>query len=523
MTRILSSFKSLIVTALLSVFSLGAQAEDVTLSSSTVGNTDCTSGWWSAFSDNVNIPTGKALTLSFTNNTSEYSSEWGLYMNWLLVTSSVKLGGEGYGTATEYFVLRPDKYGWGSRADYPYTSANLAINYVDVLTEWWNTQTWNTAMQGAKTTIEIQRLTNGRVYVTATMVTAANQTLTESYWQDCSADGDFYAFLTVQNSYISDLKATLSDATIGVKTLASISVASAENVTHYFAPDADTAPFIKASAIVTAKYTDDTEETVSNSQVTFSETIAKDGKFSATYGGFTANGVANVSSQTCSVIGATDFTSGFGASKTSSVQVKKGQTVAQTFQLRSDGEGNWHGPITLLHSASASEYGAFRLDNCAFLGTTWSPNAMFGTLSSNWDWGNFLYNLDGSMVTLSVTNNGETIDVKYDVVDGAGVSHYQYFTGVLASNVSDQVDEDDVYVYLTCENAYLLFEQSQTTAISNVKSGSNIKVLGNEIKVEGADNFEVYSLNGAKVNPANLAHGIYIVRTPNATQKVVIK
>ncbi len=523
MKRTLLSFKSIIATALLSVLSIGAHADDVTLSSTTVGNTDCSSGWWSAFSDNVNIPVGKALTFSFTNNTSEYSSGWKLYHNWVLVTSSVERGGTGYGSATEYFAIRGDNWGWGSRTDYPYSSANLSNNYADVLGVWDNTKTWYTAMQGANTTVEIQRLTSGRVYVSMTMITAADQTLTESYWQDCSADGNLYAFLTVENAYISNLKATLSDATIGVKTLASISVSSVDNVTHYFAPNATTAPFIKASAIVKAKYTDGTEESVPNSQVTFSETIGTDGKFAATYGGFTVNGVANVSAKTCSVIGATDFTSGFGAAKTSSVQVAKGQTVTETFQLRSDGIANWHGPISILHTVAGSEYGAFRLDNCAFLGSTWSSNStIFGTLTSNWDWGNFAYNLDGSMVTLSVTNNGETIDVKYDVVDGGGVSHYQYFTSALASNAGSQADEDDVYFYITCENAYLLFEQSQVTAISSVKADSNVKVIGNEIQVDGED-FEVYSLNGQKVTPANLAHGIYIVRTPNAAQKVVIK
>lgn len=41
----------------------------VSLSSTTVGNTDNTSGWWSAFSDVVEVQDGKCLTFEFTNHT----------------------------------------------------------------------------------------------------------------------------------------------------------------------------------------------------------------------------------------------------------------------------------------------------------------------------------------------------------------------------------------------------------------------------------------------------------------------
>lgn len=87
----------------------------------TVGAEDCSTGWWSAFSETYSL-TGdfSNFTLSFTNNNSGEGANWN---NWLLVMTDG--GGAG---SPEYFVLRSDAYGWGN-ADYNGDNISASFNW----------------------------------------------------------------------------------------------------------------------------------------------------------------------------------------------------------------------------------------------------------------------------------------------------------------------------------------------------------------------------------------------------------
>ena len=517
----LPSFTAIASAAILAFASLPAQAENITLSSTTVGATDNSSSWWLAKSSQVELPVGKMLTFEFDNYNSGKGSTW---HNWLLVLSS----STGYSATenssySEYFVLRADKFGWGNS---DYSSANLSSNYNDLITSS-DEATYNSSfiseMNGAHVVVELQRLSSGVLYVTATSTSTAGNAFVETYRQNIATTASVYAFLTVEYSHIENLTAVRETATKDAVTVSSLSVANATGVTHYFATGAITTKFIKASAIVTAHMSDGTTEIVPASQVTFPETISKDGKFTATYSGKTVNGVANVSSETVTISGSEDLDNAWNQALTSDFQVKKGETVSKSFQVRVPGDVNYHCPLVMVRNAAQEYYGVFRLDNYAFKDKTDCTNSTnFGTLSSNWDWSNFLVNMDGSFCTVSVTNNGDTYDVKYDLVDGGGISHYQYFTGCTSSTAT-QTDEDDLYFALSAENGYLVFLQSGTSALRQIVDGVDVKVQGGEISVTGADNFEVYDINGRKVASNGLPRGLYIVRVAGVAKTVVVK
>ena len=520
----LPSFTAIASAAVLAFASLPAQAENITLSSTTIGATDNTTAWWGAQSSQVELPVGKMLTFEFDNYNPYSKAKWKVWNNWVLVLSTTT----GYSTNdnssySEYFALRADAYGWGNS---DYSGSNISSNYNEIFTNS-GAADYDTflmsELNGAHVVVELQRLSSGVLYVTATATSTAGNVFVMNYHQNIASSASAYAFLTIDASHIENLTAVRATATKVAATVSSLSVANASGVTHYFATGATTTKFIKASAIVTAHMSDGTTEVIPTSQITFPETISKDGKFTATYSGKTVSGVASVSSETVTISGSEDLTNEWNQALTSDFQVKKGETVTKSFQVRVPGDENYHCPLVLVRNAAQDYYGVFRLDNYAFMGETNSVNSTnFGTLTSNWDWSNFLVNMDGSYCTVSVTNNGGTYDVKYDLVDGGGVSHYQYFTGCLSSSVT-QTDEDDLYFALSADHGYLVFLQSGTSAIRQIVDGVDVKVQGGEISVSGADSFEVYDINGRKVASNGLPRGLYIVRVAGVAKTVVVK
>ncbi len=153
----------------------------------TIGTSDCTTVWWTEFSDYYTLQPGTTLHLAFTNHTSG-AGNWN---NWNLgVTTEAERGGDGY---AEYFVLRSDLYGWG---DSNYNAANMGNEgYGD-----WDK--FRVDMEGAYVTIDISR-SGSKVQVIATATCSDGTVYKETYWQECG-DGtqNINAFLIVDNSYL---------------------------------------------------------------------------------------------------------------------------------------------------------------------------------------------------------------------------------------------------------------------------------------------------------------------------------
>lgn len=507
MKNALHSFKAMALAAILSLAAVSAQAESVTLSSTTVGDTDNSSGWWTK-SDAVEVASGKLLTFEFDNYSG--SDNWN---NWNLCVANKASAVENT-DADRYFVLRSDWYGWGNS---DYIASNITTDYAEKAAaagqEIW--AYFKSIMNGAHVKIQVSHLSSGKVKVSAT-ATKDGVSLNETYYQ--AVTGDVYAILVVDGSHIENLTATREN----VSSVSSIAVTTNSSITHYFAPSATTTPVIKAAVSVKATMQDGSVSDIPTSFVTFSD-VDKAGNFTATYEGKTATGNVTVSSVTTTLLGSTKEWLGYLGAKTDPVQVKNGDFATCTFQIRSKAEENWHCPLVLLTNGAGNEYGFFRADNFAWLGSDNTSNSdKFGTLDSNWDWNSFKNNLDGSVYTITVTNNGETFDVVMDVFDGAGVSHYQKFIGVKATNAT-QTDADDLYVSISFENAYLLFSKNVTSALRPVYNTLDVSVAGGSISVSGVDNFDVFDLGGRKVGKSGLKKGLYIVRAGNATERIVIK
>ena len=508
MKNALDSFKAMALAAILSLAAVSALAESVTLSSTTVGLTNNTSEWWT-MSDAVEVASGKVLTFEFDNYSGE--ANWN---NWNLCVANKASAVENT-DADRYFVLRSDWYGWGNS---DYIASNITTDYAEKAAaagqEIW--AYFKSIMDGAHVKVQVAHLSSGFVSVSAT-ATKGGVSLKETYLQSVGT-GDVYAIIVVDHSHIENLTATRAD----VSTVSSIAVTTNSAVTHYFAPSATTTPVIKAAVSVKANMQDGSVMDVPTASVTFSN-VDKTGKFTATYAGKTANGTASVSAASTTLLGSTTEWLGYFGAKTDPVQVKSGDFATCNFQIRSKAEENWHCPLVKLTNGAGDEYGIFRADNYAWLGTDNTSNSdKFGTLDSNWDWNSFKNNLDGSVYTITVTNNGETFDVVMELVDGAGLSHYQKFIGVKATNAT-QTDADDLYVSVSFDSAYLLFTKNVTSALRPVYNTLDISVAGGSISVSGVDNFDVFDLGGRKVGKSGLKKGLYIVRAGNATERIVIK
>jgi hypothetical protein len=145
---------TLIVAALFSTMAMA--------STTTVGNEDNTTAWWTAFSDYYAIAPNKTLTLKFQN----FSSKANNWNNWIsVVTTDADRGGEGY---AEYFVLRADNYGWGD----VYNSGVLTSNY--------NWETFKDDMDGATVIMTLERK-DAAVTVHYAITTAAGTEYYENF------------------------------------------------------------------------------------------------------------------------------------------------------------------------------------------------------------------------------------------------------------------------------------------------------------------------------------------------------
>ena len=71
-------------------------------STNLVGAEDNSTGFWGAFSDDFNVPTGETKQIIFTN----YSNLAGNWNNFIVILRKADM--------TEYAVVRADNYGWGN-------------------------------------------------------------------------------------------------------------------------------------------------------------------------------------------------------------------------------------------------------------------------------------------------------------------------------------------------------------------------------------------------------------------------
>ncbi len=153
-----------------------------------VGNTDCSSTFWSAFSDYYTIPSGKKLHMKFVNHTSGLEN----WNNWnICLANDNNREASAY---AEYFVLRSDLYGWGDENFF-----NLA-NITSEGYDGWDAFRVN--MEGAVVELTVTR-EGSTISVEAVATCPNGHVYTERYHQTCG-DGSqtVRAFLVADGSYM---------------------------------------------------------------------------------------------------------------------------------------------------------------------------------------------------------------------------------------------------------------------------------------------------------------------------------
>ena len=310
-----------------------AQFEVVDKMYTCIGNTDNSSPWWSAHSENIKVGPNETFVTTFTNYTSG-ANNWN---NFCVVLCN----SDG---STEYAVVRADNYGWGSGYDACTPSGGQA--------DW---AAWLKAMDGAKVTTYVTNNGNGTADVKAVMVGNDGQTYTQSYTGINTVDPDnFYFNFTIDNSHIE-----------------------------------------------------------------FDE-----------------------------VIGEEDNSTPWWTAHSQMIQVPVGKTYTTRFKNFTSGANNWNNFVAVLTREDNSEYAVVRADNYGW-GDSYAACTPSGGQS---DWAQWLAAMDEAMVTVSVTNNGGSADVKCTMVGNDGNTYYQNYNGI------SPTDGDNLYFRFTVDGSHLVFE-----------------------------------------------------------------
>lgn len=152
-----------------------------------IGAEDCSTAWWTEFSDYFTIPAEQNLHLEFENHTNGV----GNWNNWsLCLCTDAERSGSGY---QEYFVIRADLYGWGDS----YGSGTWTNEgYSD---DW---DTFRADMEGAQVVMDIQR--SGAKVTASAVATAKNgKVYKETFVTDCgNGSQTVRAFLIVDGAHL---------------------------------------------------------------------------------------------------------------------------------------------------------------------------------------------------------------------------------------------------------------------------------------------------------------------------------
>jgi len=161
--------------------------DNVEITGTQVGATDCSTAFWTEFSEVVAVPSGESVTAHFKNYTSGLNN----WNNFVVILQNVAdaHSAEDNADYAEYAVVRADNFGWGAGYE------GIATPECD-----WNWDTFAVDMDGAD--VELTITNNGETAdVAAVVTTAAGTQYTQSY-KGIAVSGDLYYCLTVDGSFI---------------------------------------------------------------------------------------------------------------------------------------------------------------------------------------------------------------------------------------------------------------------------------------------------------------------------------
>ena len=148
------------------------------------------------------------------------------------------------------------------------------------------------------------------------------------------------------------------------------------------------------------------------------------------------------------VIGAEDNSTAFWGAHSEMIKVPAGQTYTTRFKNFTNGASNWNNFCVVLTHENNTEYAVVRADN---YGWGDSYNACIPS-GGQPNWGTWLAAMDDALVTVSVTNNGSSADVRCVMVGNNGETYYQDYVGI------SPIIGDDLFFRFTVDNSHLVFE-----------------------------------------------------------------
>ena len=148
------------------------------------------------------------------------------------------------------------------------------------------------------------------------------------------------------------------------------------------------------------------------------------------------------------VLGEEDNSTGWWAAHSQDIKVPAGKTYTTRFKNFTNGANNWNNFLVVLTREDNSEYAVLRADNYGW-GDSYDACTPSGGQS---DWGAWLSAMDDAVVTVSVTNNGSSADVKCVMVGNDGITYYQNYIGL------SPIDGSNFRFRFTTEGGHLVFE-----------------------------------------------------------------
>ena len=145
-----------------------------------LGAEDCSTAWWTEFTENMKIPAGETFEFNFTN----YSSGVNNWNNYVLILRKADLA--------EYAVVRADNYGWGN--------GYAACIPIGTQGDW---ATWLATMNGAKVKMFVTNCNNGTADIQAIVTGTDGSVTIQNYLGINTIDpSDLNVAFTVDSSHL---------------------------------------------------------------------------------------------------------------------------------------------------------------------------------------------------------------------------------------------------------------------------------------------------------------------------------
>ena len=425
----------------------------------TVGATDYSSGFWTAFSKYYVVPEGKTWNAVFNLNINPSAPN--TYKNFALVlTSDDDRGGANY---KEYGVIRFDNQPSGNSEWGDYIDRSGVVSDLTFETD---------------TDEGVQKL-GGTVVVTvdrsdpnAFSVKITNGTVTKTYKQATplpnlnpdASDTNIRAFLVPEGSYINFLQSNLEPIggftsaedkqpismelhSVPKKVLVGTSLEDAmANVSATITFETGITKEVPAAELGFVAVPNMDQVGVKTLVAIYNKTFKNENCSTPIAG----QAQFSVVDKMFNSLGATDNSTPFFGAQTEAVKVAPHETQVMQFTNYTNGGNNWENFLVVMVNGAGTEYGVTRAD-CFGWGTAYDGKATpFGAPEN---WATWLADMDGAKVTLYTTNNGDgTVDIKYDIVAANGHKYHMGYTGISG------VDANDFFVKLSLEKAHLEFD-----------------------------------------------------------------